>query len=81
MAEELDRVDGKGNGYAGTFVIGLLAGATVGAGLGLLFAPKTGSQLRRQIGERASTVANTTSATYRKASNKAMTGWKAARTA
>ena len=76
---ELDRGEGNGNGYAGKVVVGLLAGAALGAGLGLLFAPKAGSQLRRQIGERASRLANTTSTTYRRASERAGAGWKTAR--
>ena len=68
---ELDRGERNGNGYAGKVVVGLLAGAALGAGLGLLFAPKPGSQLRRQIGEGANKLANTTSTAYRKASEKA----------
>jgi gas vesicle protein len=68
------------NGSAGQFTIGLMVGAAVGAGLGLLFAPKVGSQLRQQIGERATNLANVTSSTYRKASGRAVTGWKAAKT-
>jgi gas vesicle protein len=35
----------------GSFVLGVLAGAFVGAGLALLFAPKTGSEMRAQLGE------------------------------
>ena len=76
---ELDPGNGNGNGYAGKVVVGLLAGAAFGAGLGLLFAPKAGSQLRRQIGEGANKLANTTSTTYRKASERAVAGWKTAR--
>lgn len=35
----------------GGFVLGLLTGAFVGAGLALLFAPKAGTEMRAQLGE------------------------------
>jgi gas vesicle protein len=35
----------------GSFMLGVLAGAFVGAGLALLFAPKTGTEMRAQLGE------------------------------
>jgi gas vesicle protein len=35
----------------GNFMLGVLAGAFVGAGLALLFAPKTGTEVRAQLGE------------------------------
>jgi len=37
----------------GAFFTGLFAGAVIGAGLGLWFAPKTGVEMREQIGETA----------------------------
>ena len=36
---------------AGTVFLSFLAGAAVGAGLALLYAPKTGRELREKIGE------------------------------
>jgi gas vesicle protein len=36
---------------AGTVFLSFLAGAAVGAGLALLYAPKTGKELREKIGE------------------------------
>jgi len=33
------------------FMLGVLTGAFVGAGIALLFAPKTGSEMRAQLGE------------------------------
>jgi gas vesicle protein len=49
----------------GAFFTGLFAGAVIGAGLGLWFAPKSGSEIRdqvnetaRQFGERASKTVN-----------------------
>ena len=34
-----------------SFVLGMLTGAFVGAGVALLFAPKTGMEMRQQLGE------------------------------
>jgi gas vesicle protein len=48
MAYEYDRFEREDRG--GSFLMGLLAGTVLGAGLGMLFAPKSGSQLRSQIG-------------------------------
>jgi gas vesicle protein len=46
-----------GNGYAATrggeFMFGLLCGAAVGAAIGLLFAPKSGAELRGQLADSA----------------------------
>ena len=48
MAYEDDRFEREEGG--GSFLMGLLAGTVLGAGLGMLFAPKSGSELRSQIG-------------------------------
>lgn len=46
--------DLNGNGASGVaFALGLLAGAAIGVGLGLLLAPKEGAALRRDIARRA----------------------------
>ena len=34
-----------------SFVLGMLTGAFIGAGVALLFAPKPGSEMRQQLGE------------------------------
>src|SRR5207248_3206450 len=47
MGDGYDRFD---EGGGGSFLMGLLAGTVLGAGLGMLFAPKAGSELRSQIG-------------------------------
>lgn len=47
------RSRGRGVG----FVVGFMTGGVLGAGLGILFAPKSGAQLRRQISEQASSLA------------------------
>ena len=51
MAYEYDRFEREDGG--GSFLMGLLAGTVLGAGLGMLFAPKAGSELRNQISEQA----------------------------
>ena len=48
MAYEYDRFEREEGG--GSFLMGLLAGTVLGAGLGMLFAPKAGSELRTQLG-------------------------------
>lgn len=34
-----------------SFVLGMMTGAFIGAGIALLFAPKTGPEMRQQLGE------------------------------
>ena len=48
MAYEYDRIEREEGGAS--FLMGLLAGTVLGAGLGMLFAPKSGAELRSQIG-------------------------------
>ncbi len=64
MTDQHDRSD---NG-AGTFLMGVLAGAVVGAALGLLFAPKAGAELREELSDRADALAKQARKSYRKAS-------------
>jgi gas vesicle protein len=45
------------------FVTGLIAGALVGAGLGLFFAPRRGAELRRQVADSATNVGQAVSKT------------------
>jgi len=52
MAYEYDRFEREEGG--GSFLMGLLAGTVLGAGLGMLFAPKAGSELRSQLGSQLS---------------------------
>jgi gas vesicle protein len=66
MSDGYDRFDTEGGG--GSFVMGLLTGTVLGAGLGMLFAPKSGSDLRNQISEQAGNLANTASEGYRRVS-------------
>jgi len=64
-----DRYDTEGSG--GGFIMGLLAGTVLGAGLGMLLAPKSGSDLRGQLGEQAKNFSNKASEQYRRASETA----------
>src|SRR5580765_1615512 len=67
---DYDRFANEGNG-GGSFVMGLLTGTVLGAGLGLLFAPKAGSEMRNQLSEQASQLANTAAEGRRRASETA----------
>jgi gas vesicle protein len=70
MAEGYDRSNNDSNG-GGSFVMGLLTGTVLGAGLGMLFAPKAGAELRNQVREQAGNLANTASDGYRRAAETA----------
>ena len=70
MADGYDRFDNEG-GSGSSFVMGLLTGTVLGAGLGMLFAPKAGSELRNQLSEQAGNLKNQASEGYRRASNTA----------
>src|SRR5512138_696205 len=68
MAYEYDRFEREDGG--GSFLMGLLAGTVLGAGLGMLFAPKTGTELRNQLGEQAGRLRTTAADGYNQASEK-----------
>jgi gas vesicle protein len=44
-----------------TFITGLFAGALIGTGIGLLFAPRKGSELREQLSDAATSMGKTAS--------------------
>ncbi len=57
--------DSNDSGATGAFLTGLFAGAVIGVGLGLWFAPKSGAEMRervtgtaREFGQRASKTVN-----------------------
>ena len=68
MAYEYDRFEREDGG--GSFLMGLLAGTVLGAGLGMLFAPRPGSELRTQLGEQAGRLRNSAGGAYSTASDK-----------
>jgi len=73
MADSYDRYENEGGGGGG-FMMGLLTGTVLGAGIGLLLAPKAGSEIRGAIGEQARNLGNMASEQYKKASDNA-SGW------
>ena len=72
MADSFDRYDNEAGGGGG-FMMGLLTGTVLGAGLGMLLAPKAGSELRGAIGEQARNLGTAASEQYKKASEVAGT--------
>jgi gas vesicle protein len=68
MAYEYDRFEKEEGG--GSFLMGLLAGTVLGAGLGMLFAPKAGNELRSQIGEQAGRLRTTANDAYGQATDR-----------
>lgn len=68
MAYEYDRFEREDGG--GSFLMGLLAGTVLGAGLGMLFAPRPGSELRNQLTEQAGRLRNTAGGAYSQATDK-----------
>ena len=68
MAYEYDRLEREDGGSS--FLMGLLAGTVLGAGLGMLFAPKTGTELRSQLGEQAGRLRSTATDSYNQATEK-----------
>jgi gas vesicle protein len=65
MADSHDRYENKGSG--GGFMMGLLTGTVLGAGLAMLLAPKAGADLRGAVGEQARNWGNTASEQYQHA--------------
>jgi len=68
MAYEYDRFEREDGG--GSFLMGLLAGTVLGAGLGMLFAPRAGSELRSQLTDQAEKLKATANDTYQQATDK-----------
>lgn len=68
MAYEYDRIEREDGGSS--FLMGLLAGTVLGAGLGMLFAPKAGSETRRQLSEQANRLRTSAGDTYNQASER-----------
>jgi gas vesicle protein len=68
MANGHERYD---NTNGGGFIMGLLAGTALGVGLGMLFAPKAGSELRHELSDQAGALANQAQERARKATEHA----------
>lgn len=68
MAYEYDRFEREDGG--GSFLMGLLAGTVLGAGLGMLFAPKAGTELRNQLSEQTGRLRSTANDAYSQATDK-----------
>ncbi len=68
MAYEYDRTEREDGG--GSFLMGLLAGTVLGAGLGMLFAPKAGAEVRKQLSEQATRLRSTAVDSVHQASEK-----------
>ena len=68
MAYEYDKFEREDGG--GSFLMGLLAGTVLGAGLGMLFAPKPGSELRTKLSEQAGKLRSTAADGYQQATGK-----------
>jgi gas vesicle protein len=71
MADNYERYENEGTGG---FMMGLLTGTVLGAGLGMLLAPRAGAEIRDQIGEQARNFGHKASDQYRKATETA-TEW------
>jgi gas vesicle protein len=76
--KQFSESDGTGSS-AGTFFIGMFAGAVIGAGLGLWFAPKSGAEMREQLGDSARDVSNRVSKTVTELSTKGREAFDRAR--
>jgi len=63
--------DSSQNQGGGGFIFGLLAGAAIGAGIGMLLAPKSGAELREQLSGQANDLADKASQQYRRAAGAA----------
>lgn len=68
MAYEYDRFEREDGG--GSFLMGLLAGTVLGAGLGMLFAPRPGAELRTQLTEQAGKIRTTAGGAYSQATDR-----------
>ena len=71
MADTYDRYETETSAGGSGFMMGLLTGTVLGAGLGMLLAPKAGAEIRNQIGEQARHIGGKASEQYRRASETA----------
>lgn len=69
MNQGYEQNDEQDSGFG--FMTGLFAGVAIGVGLGLLFAPSKGAELRQGIADSAATAGKAVKDTYRQASDAA----------
>jgi gas vesicle protein len=60
----------RGDYGSGGFVAGLLCGAAVGAALGMVFAPRSGVEMRRQLAQSSERLRQGAARTYEQASDR-----------
>ena len=70
MGERGDRFDSN-FGDGASFIMGVLTGTALGVGLGMLFAPKAGRQLRSEISEQGTNLATAATEQFRRATETA----------
>src|SRR6187549_2085280 len=51
VGNEEDRTMYREDQSGASFMLGIMTGAVIGAGVALLFAPRTGQEMRQQLGE------------------------------
>ena len=71
MLDNQGRDNNESHEVGGGFILGLLTGAVLGVGLGMLLAPKAGSDLRGELGEQARNLGAKASERYQRASETA----------
>jgi gas vesicle protein len=64
----MDTYTQERRGYG--FMVGLLAGTCIGGGLAMLFAPRSGSDLRRQVADSANDLGERASQQYQQVSSR-----------
>ena len=70
MSDEKHRIEeALDEGHRGKhpFAVGVLTGAAVGVGIGLLFAPRTGAQMRKDVGNQLTHAKDSCATGYHKA--------------
>jgi gas vesicle protein len=72
------QADGSSAASGGAFLLGMLTGTVIGAGLGMLFAPKSGAELREQLSDQATAAAGSASEGYRRATEAASESYRRA---
>jgi gas vesicle protein len=75
----MEREHDEMNSQSSAFFRGLFAGTMIGAGIGLLFAPRRGSELRRQVADSAASASRAASKTVDELSQRSREAYQRAR--